>query len=98
MAQTVRSVSIESGHKLLIIEKPLVLFRIFFSVCAFAPQSSWYESQISLGDPSFRSYYVLGGPINYFGAGGEGIFQGGVWVRNVSSINMLYSVTEILKH
>ena len=96
MAQTVRSVLIKPGHKLLILEKPLVLCRIFFGVCAFAPQTSWYESQISLGDPSFRSYYVLGGPVNYFEARGEGISQGDIWVRNVSSIDLLYSATEIL--
>ena len=96
MAQTVRSVSIQPGHKLLVIEKPLVLCRIFFGVCAFAPQSSWYASQISFGDPTFRSYYVLGGPVSYFEARGEGIFQGDIWVRNVSGIDLLYSATEIL--
>jgi len=96
MVQTARSLSIPAGHKLLIIEKPLVLSRIFFSVCAFAPRTSWYESQISLGDPSFRSNYILGGPVNYFEARGEGIFQGDVWVRNVSSIDLLYAFTEIL--
>jgi len=96
MVQTVRSVSIPSGGKLLVIEKPLVLSRIFFGVCAFAPQTSWYESQISLGDPSFRSSYVLGGPVNCFGARGEGIFQGDIWVRNLSSIDLLYAFTEIL--
>ena len=96
MVQTVRSVSIPSGGKLLVIEKPLVLSRIFFGVCAFAPQTSWYESQISLDDPIFRSFYILGGPVNYFEARGEGIFQGDIWVRNISSINILYSATEIL--
>ena len=96
MVQTVRSITIPAGRKLLIIEKPLVLCRIFFSVCAFAPQTSWYESQISLGDPSFRSNYVLGGPVNYFEARGEGIFQGDIWVRNLSGIDLLYAFTEIL--
>ena len=96
MVQTAHSLSIPAGHKLLIIEKPLVMCRIFYSVCAFAPQTSWYESQISLGDPTFRSSYVLGGPVNYFEARGEGIFQGDIWVRNVSGIDLLYSTTEIL--
>ena len=96
MVQTVRSVTIPPGLKLPMIEKPLVLRRIFFSVCAFAPQTSWHESQISLGDPNFRSYHVLGGPVNYFEARGEGIFQGDIWVRNTSAMNLLYSVTEIL--
>jgi len=96
MVQTAHSLSIPAGHKLLIIEKPLVMCRIFYSVCAFAPQTSWYESQISLGDPTFRSNYVLGGPVNYFEARGEGIFQGDIWVRNLSSIDLLYAFTEIL--
>ena len=96
MVQTVRSVSLQPGHKLPILEKPLVSSRIFFGICAFAPQTSWYESQISLDDPIFRSYYILGGPVNYFEARGEEIFQGDIWVRNVSSIDLLYSATEIL--
>jgi len=78
------------------LEKPLVLSRIFFGVYAFAPQTTWHESQISLGDPSFRSYYILGGPVNYFEAKGEGIFQGDIWVCNVSGIDLLYSTSEIL--
>ena len=96
MAQTVRSILLQPGHKLLMIEKPLVLRRIFFSVRAIASQTYWSESQISLGDPNFRSYYILGGPVNYFGAGGEGIFQGDIWVRNESGIDIFYSATEIL--
>ena len=96
MVQTLRSITIPAGRKIIIIEKPLALRRIFFGVCAFAPQSSWYASQISFGDPTFRSYYVLGGPVNCFEARGEGIFQGDVWVRNVSSIDILYAFTEIL--
>ena len=96
MVQTVHSVKIQPGHKLLIIEKPLVLRRIFFSVRAFASQTYWYESQISFGDPSFRSYYILDGPAKYFEAKGEGIFQGDIWVRNASGINLTYTVSEIL--
>jgi len=96
MVQTVRSVSIPSGGKLLVIEKPLVLSRIFFGVCAFAPQTSWYESQISLGDPSFRSSYVLGGPVNCFGARGEGIFQGDIWVQNISPSDLIFVTMETL--
>ena len=96
MVQTVSSVTIPPGHKLLIIEKPLVLRRIFFSVRVFVSQAYWYESQISFGDPSFRSYYVLDGPGSYFEAKGEGIFQGDIWARNVSNANLLYTVSEIL--
>ena len=96
MVQTVRSLTIPAGHKLIIIEKPLVLSRIFFSVRAFAPQTSWYESYISLGDPQFFSYYVIDGPAKYFEARGEGIFQGDIWVYNTSGENLLYTMTEIL--
>ena len=96
MVQTVHSVKISPGHKLLIIEKPLVLRRIFFSVRAFASQAYSFESQISFGDPSFRSYYILDGPGSYFEAKGEGIFQGDIWVRNASNTNLLYTVSEIL--
>jgi len=96
MVQTVKSITLLSGERKMFLEKPLVLSRIFFGICAFAPQTSWYESQISLGDPIFRSFYILGGPVNYFEARGEGIFQGDIWVHNVSSIDLLYSATEIL--
>ena len=96
MVQTVISITLLSGERKMFIEKPLVLSRIFFGVCTFAPQTTWYESQISLGDPGFRSYYTLGGPVNYFEAKGEGIFQGDIWVCNVSGIDLLYSATEIL--
>jgi len=96
MVQTVHSVTIPPGHKLLIIEKPIVLRRIFFSVRAFAAQVYWYRSEISFGDPLFRSCYILDGPAKYFEAKGEGIFQGDVWVRNASNVNLLYTVSEIL--
>ena len=96
MVQTVRSVMIAPGHKMIMIEKPLVLCRIFFSVRVFVSQGYWYESQISFGDPGFRSYYIIDGPAKYFEARGEGIFQGDIWVRNVSGIDLLYSFTEIL--
>ena len=96
MAQTVNSVLLPPGHKRLVIEKPLVLCRIFFSVRAFAPQSYSFESQISFGDPSFRSYYILDWPARYFEVKGEGIFQGDIWVRNVSDVNLFYAVSEIL--
>ena len=96
MVQTVKSITLLSGERKMFLEKPLVLSRIFFGLYAFAPQTTWHESQISLGDPSFRSYYIIGGPVNYFEARGEGIFQGDIWVCNASSIDLLYSVTEIL--
>ena len=96
MAQSVVAVTIPSGHQRVLIEKPRSLYRIFFSVRALADDTAWFKSKISLGDPSFASYYVLDGPAKYFEARGVGVFQGNVWVRNVSTTNLLYSATDIL--
>ena len=96
MAQTVVSLTIPAGQQRMLIEKPQASYRIFFSVRAIAPDTSWYQSKISLGDPLFRAYYVIDGPAKYFEAAGEGIFQGRVWVRNESTTNLLYTATEIL--
>ena len=96
MVQTIHSITILAGEKKILIEKPRVSTRIFFSVRAFADQTTWYETKISFDDPNFCSFYVIDGPAKYFEARGEGIFQGNVWVYNVSNINLLYSMTEIL--
>ena len=96
MVQTVRSVTILAGEKMVLIEKPLALHRIFFSIQAFADQTTWLESKISFDDPLFGSFYVLDGSARYFQAKGEDIFQGNIWVYNISNINLLHSVTEIL--
>ena len=85
-----------AGEKKIIIEKPLTLHRIFFSVQVFADQTAWYESKISFDDPHFRSFYVLDGPARYFQAKGEDIFQGNVWVFNNSTADVLVAATEIL--
>ena len=81
---------------MVMIEKPLALHRIFFSIQAFADMTAWLESKISFDDPQFRSFYVLDGSAKYFEARGDDIFQGNVWVYNVSDSNLLYSATEIL--
>jgi len=96
MVQTVLSKTLYAGQKTILLEKPLALRRIFFSVRALAGQSTWYQSRISFDDPLFRSYYVLDGPAKYFEAKGEGIFQGNVWVYNASDQNIQYTSTEIL--
>ena len=97
MVQTLRSVTILAGEKKILIKKPLVLHRIFFSVQAFADPAAWYESKISFDDPQFLSFYVLDGAARYFEARGEDIFQGNIWVFNASSVNLLHSATEILR-
>ena len=96
MVQTVRSITLLAGEKIPIIEKPQALCRIFFSIQAFADQTSWYEVKISLGDPQFRSFYVIDGAARYFEAKGEDIFQGDIWAYNISDTNLLLSATEIL--
>ena len=96
MVQTIRSINVLAGEKKIIIEKPRVLHRVFFSVQAFADQTAWHESKISFDDPQFSSFYALDGPARYFAARGEDIFQGNIWLYNVSDTPLLCSSTEIL--
>jgi len=97
MVQTVRSITILAGEKMMLIEKPLALHRVFFSIQVFADLTTWHESKISFDDPQFISFYALDGPARYFEARGEDIFQGNIWAYNVSDINLLFSATEILR-
>ena len=96
MVQTVHSTTILAGEKKVMIEKPQALHRIFFSVQAFADQTAWYELKMSFDDPQFRSFFVLDGSARYFQAEGEDIFQGNIWLYNVSDTHLLCSATEIL--
>jgi len=96
MAQTVKSQWIYSGWKILLLDKPQVLNRIFFSVQVLFDPATDYHSHISLGDPKFLSYYTLDRPVSYFEAKGEGIFQGDVWAKNVSTSDLLFVISEIL--
>ena len=96
MVQTVQTVILHAGQQKIFFEKPHVLRRIFVSIQVLAPPEAWAESRISFDDPMFYSYYTLAGVSKYFETKGEGIFQGDIWVRNVSGINILYTFTEIL--
>ena len=96
MVQTVRSLVLSPGGKSIIVKKPLVLYRIFFNITAFAPLNEWHRTKISFDDPSFNSFYILDGPARYFEAKGEGIFQGDIWIYNQSTVDLLYTSTEIL--
>ena len=96
MVQTIHSITVLAGEKKVMIEKPQALRRIFFSVQVFADLTAWYEVKMSFDDPQFNSFYVLDGSARYFQAEGEDIFQGNVWVFNVSSVNLLHTTTEIL--
>ena len=96
MVQTVRSITVLAGEKIIMLEKPQALHRVFFSIQAFADQTAWLESKISFDDPQFRSFYVLDGSARYFEAKGDHIFQGNIWIYNISDTNLLHSATEIL--
>ena len=96
MVQNVISKTIPLGQQCIFFEKPRVLRRIFVSIQVLAPPEAWAESRISFDDPMFYSYYTLAGFSKYFEAKGEGIFQGDIWVRNSSDIDIYYTATEIL--
>ena len=96
MVQTVKSITLLPGEQKILIEKPLVLFRIFFWITALLPLTTNYTSKISFDDPAFTSFFVLTGPTISFAAKGEEISQGDIWVRNDSQISIYYSATEIL--
>ena len=96
MVQTVKSAGLEPGQQRIFFERPHVLSRIFFRITAILPQTVNYRSKISFDDPIFADYYTLLGSNTYFEAEGSGIFQGNIFVRNESPVNILYSTIEIL--
>ena len=96
MVQTVKSVRLPSGQQGIFLERPHVLSRIFFKIMAILPQTANHLSKISFDDPLFADYFTLLGSNTYFEAEGDGIFQGNIFVRNESSVNILYSTVEIL--
>ena len=96
MVQTVRTLSIPAEKKIIALEKPRKLNRIFFSIMTILSASSGYDIRVSFDDPLFRSYYSLRGPKKYFEAEGIDIFQGNIWVYNNSSADVDATATEIL--
>ena len=78
------------------LEKPLASHRIFFSIKVLTDLSVGYKSRISFDDPTFSSYYTLDGPIQQLEAKGEGISQGDIWALNLSPVDLLFVLTEIL--
>ena len=96
MVQTLCTYLVLAGKKRIILEKPLALHRIFFSVLTILSNTNGYDVRISFDDPLFSSYYSLQGPTKYFKAEGEDIFQGNVWVRNNSTADVDVTATEIL--
>jgi len=97
MVQTVRTISVSTGKKKIILEKPGRLQRIFFSVKIIAPIEPMCKTILSFDDPNFVFYYILAGAVKYFESEGADIFQGNIWVKNVSGGDLEYSATEILR-
>ena len=96
MVQTLKSIRLPPGHQGIFFEIPHVLSRIFFKIIAILPTTVNYMSKISFDDPLLSDYYTLLGSSTYFEAEGDGIFQGNIFVSNHSTVNILYSTTEIL--
>ena len=96
MAQTVKTQWVYSGWRVVLLEKPIVSTRIFFSIKVLTDLSMGHKSHISFDDHAFSSYYTLDGPIQELEAKGEGISQGTIWAHNLSSMDLLFVMTEIL--
>ena len=96
MTQTVKSHALPPGQQILFIEKPRALRRIFIKISAVLPLTANYRSKISFDDPMFYTFYLFLGPVISFEAKGEGLFQGNIWVRNESTVSIIYTATEIL--
>ena len=96
MTQTVCTHTILAGRKMIILEKPHILRRIFFSLRVLAGQTMWYDLKMSFDDPAFHSFYAINGPEKYFEASGVDIFQGNVWLHNNSDTDLPVSATQIL--
>jgi len=96
MVQTVRTVRLIPGEKIILFEKPHALQRVFFSVRQISGSNTWAPSAISFGDPQLLSHYWITAVSNYFEAKGNDIFQGDIWLRNDATEFQYYSSTEIL--
>jgi len=96
MVQTVQTIILHAGQQKILFGKPRVLRRILLSIRVLAPPEAWAESRISFDDSMFHSYFTLAGYHKYFEVKGKGIFQGDVWVQNISEGDVVYTLTEIL--
>jgi len=96
MVQTVCTKLLLVGEKAIILEKPNILHRIFFSIRVVAGEAAWRDTKLSFDDPAFLSYYSLNGSRKSLEARGADIFQGNIWVMNQSEVGLLFTATEIL--
>ena len=96
MVQTVKSLTVYTGWKVILLDKPLASKRIFFNIKVLTDPTAGNRSLISFGDPTFASHYIFDGNIQGLEAKGEGIFQGNIWAQNISPVDILFTMTEIL--
>ena len=96
MVQTVKTQKVYTGWKVVLLQKPLASRRIFFSIKLLTDPTSGYRSLVSFDDPTFASHYILDGPMQQLEVKGEGIFQGAIWVDNMSPVDLVFTMTEIL--
>jgi len=96
MVQIVKSARIHPDGHMILLEKPQVLRRIFYSIKVPTDLTMGHRSHISFDDPAFRSYYVFDGQVQQLEAKGEGICQGDIWAQNVSSDDLVFVMTEVL--
>ena len=96
MVQTIKSRRVTPGESVILLERPLALRRIFYSIKALTDSTMEHKAHISFDDPTFLSYYTLDGGVQEFEVKGEGICQGAIWVQNVSSTALLFVSTEVL--
>ena len=96
MVQTIKSRRVSPGERVILLEKPLALRRIFYNIKALVDSTMEHKAHISFDDPAFLSYYIFGGLVQQLEAKGEGICQGDIWVRNVSSEEIVFVMTEVL--
>ena len=97
MVQTVCTISVSTGEKKIILEKPHRLRRIFFSIKIIAPPEPMCKTMLSFDDPRFTFYYILAGVVKYFQSEGADIFQGNMWIKNVSGGDLEYTASETLR-
>ena len=97
MVQTVCTILVSAGGKKIILKKPHRLQRIFFLVQIIAPPEPMCKTMLSFDDPRFTFYYILAGAVKYFESEGADIFQGNIWIKNVSGGDLEYSASEILR-
>ena len=96
MVQTIVSINLLPGEKIILFEKPRVLRRVFFSIRAMVDEGLSREVWLSFDDSDFLSHYVMDGSEKYFEASGIDIFQGNIWLKSNTESPVLFAATEIL--